>query len=54
MYQVFKKVDSKGMLQYVTEYPNLVSAQAHAKKLKGVVKINGHICYDLTGYTRIK
>lgn len=48
MYQVFKQVWNQGVatLQYITEYPNLVSAQAHAKKLKGVVKINGTICND--------
>lgn len=49
MYQVFKQVWSKGIatLVYVTEYPNLVSARTIAIKLKGVVKVNGHICLDL-------
>lgn len=48
MYQVFKQVWNAGIatLQYVTEYPNLVSAKAHTKRIKGVVKINGHICFD--------
>lgn len=54
MYQVFKKLDSKGTLQYVAEYNTEDEARAKAKSIKGVVKINGHICYDLTGYTRIK
>lgn len=51
MYQVFKQVwdktTHKYLLQYVAEYPNLVSARTIAKSIKGVVKINGHICFDL-------
>lgn len=48
MYEVFKQVWNQGVatLQYVTEYPNLVASQTIAKSLKGVVKINGHICLD--------
>ena len=51
MYQVLKQVwhkdTQKYWLQYVTEYPNLVSANAHAKRLKGIVMTNGHIVFDL-------
>jgi len=47
MYQVFRQVDSKGLLQYVAEYPNLDSARLIARKVKGVIKINGTICLDL-------
>jgi hypothetical protein len=46
MYQVFKKVDSKGLLQYIAEYPDLGVARDQAKQIKGVVKINGTICFD--------
>jgi hypothetical protein len=51
MYQVYKKVwDSYSqtyLLQYVAQYASLQSAQTLAKRLRGVVKINGHICTDL-------
>jgi len=51
MYQVFKQVWHKDTQQYwltyVSEYPNLDSARLIARKVKGVVKINGTICLDL-------
>lgn len=51
MYQVFKqvwdKVNSMHILQYVAEYPNLDTASMLARKFKGVVKINGTTCLDL-------
>jgi hypothetical protein len=49
MYEVYKQIwnNGKSLLQYVANYPNLVSASAHARRVKGVVQINGHICLDL-------
>lgn len=54
MYKVFKQVWNQGVatLQYVKEYKTEAEARAEAKKVKGIVKLNGTVCYDLTGYTR--
>ena len=51
MYQVFNqvwdRVRSKPMLQFVAQYPSIEAATMLARKLKGIVTINGHICIDL-------
>ena len=51
MYQVFKytPINSRtSVLQYVAEYATEAEARAKAKEVRGLVKINGTICYDLT------
>jgi hypothetical protein len=55
MYQVFKQVWNSGIasLQYIAEYEDLITARAKAKAIKGIVKINGRVCYDLTGYSKV-